>query len=341
MLMYGFPKRTTLTTLALLIAMIGGCSDDQPSNEDVVCSTGERVNPITNLCEPVRSENLPPEADVGQPSDSDVFVDTDATDIADATENNDVSTPDTNSDADVSEQDSDPGDISNPQVNCYDIASGSIAPNVVCNFYAHTDNTLYLVDPFRKTLQEVMPLPANTFDIDMHTNGILYAVAGSTLYSLTPGATTWSSEGLIEVGNPNGLCLDMGGRAFITSYSDLYSFDLDNRQLSSPIGGASKLKPYSSSGDCVINKGDKLYMSSSANNKHDELVQIDGHTGDAVKIGSIGFTGVYALTAAWERLYGLTGAGELIEIDSQTGKGTLIHEFPGKMWFGAASTPQR
>lgn len=329
MLMFGFSRRITLTILALfLVIMLGACSDDSASNDTVVCNAGERVNPITNLCEPNRSENPP--SDTGD---------------ADTTQNDDTSPTDAGSEDDaVSEQDSGPEDIGNPEVTCYDIATGQIDPDVVCNFYAHTENTLYLVDPFRKTLQEVMPLPANTFDIDMHTNGILYALAGNKLYSLSPGATSWNEEGTIQAGNPNGLCLDMAGTAYITSYKNLYSFDLDSRQLSSPIGGTDRLHPHSSSGDCVINKGNTLYMSSSTNaglNPTDDLIQIDGNTGAPTKIGSIGFSSVYALTAAWGRLYGLTGSGDLIEINSTTGHGTRIHKFTGKMWFGAASTPQR
>jgi|SRR5690554_1867640 len=337
MLKYGFSKRIILIMMALLIAMLGGCTDE-PSSNDVVCSAGERVNPITSLCEPTRTEIPSSDTDVGAPSDTAGIVD------ADIMETEDTSAADTSQGTDVSEQDSGLGDISNPEVDCHDIAAGQIDPSVECYFYAHTQNMLYLVDPFRKVIQEVMSLPENTFDIDMHTNGILYALADNKLYSLAPGSTTWNEEGLIEVGNPNGLCLDMGGRAFITSYSDLYSFDLNSRQLSNPIGGSNRLKPFSSSGDCVITKGDLLYMSSSSTagiNPKDDLVQINGGTGEPTKVGNIGFSGVYALTAAWDNLYGLTGAGDLIEIDSQTGQGRLIHKFPGKMWFGAASTPQR
>ena len=92
---------------------------------------------------------------------------------------------------------------------------------------------------------------------------------------------------------------------------------------------------------CFIGSTFFMLGNLSANNKPDDLVQIDAVTGVAEKVGSIGYSGVYALTAAWEQLYGLTGSGDLIAINAQTGRGTLIHRFPGKMWFGAASTPQR
>jgi hypothetical protein len=58
-------------------------------------------------------------------------------------------------------------------------------------------------------------------------------------------------------------------------------------------------------------------------------------------VGDTGFHHIYGLTAGWGKLFGLTSSGELIELDTETGAGTLVHTFPDKSWWGAASTPTR
>lgn len=332
-MMYALAKRSLFVSLAVSILAVSACSDDALPSDDVTCNQGERHNPITDLCEVIRTEE-PPQNDVGTDTDID--------------ENSDIEEDPADSGTDPSDtgQDSGQHDIDNPpEPTCYGNENGQVDPSLSCTFYAHTPDKLYLVDPYKKTAQEVMDLPANTFDIDTHPNGTLYAIAESKLYSLPPGAGGWHvNPNPINSGNPNGLCLDMIGKAFITSYSNLHSVELTSGQISSPIGGTDKLKPYSSSGDCVINKGDILFMSSKSVNpliSTDDLIQIDSANGNTNRIGNIGFSEVYALTAAWGRLFGLTGKGQVIEINQQTGQGTLLHTFPGRSWYGAASTPER
>lgn len=71
------------------------------------------------------------------------------------------------------------------------------------------------------------------------------------------------------------------------------------------------------------------------------ILSIDRFTGTGTQVGPIGFPRVFGLTAAWGELYGTTVNGELISIDRESGRGTLLHTFQNKRWYGTASTPAR
>ena len=98
---------------------------------------------------------------------------------------------------------------------------------------------------------------------------------------------------------------------------------------------------FNSSGDCVIDKIDGLYMTSSGGSNGDDLIRINPQTGEGVLIGSTGYVGIYGLTFAWGYMFGFTGQGQLIEIDPDTGAATLLNTFSGRVFYGAASSPIR
>jgi hypothetical protein len=124
----------------------------------------------------------------------------------------------------------------------------------------------------------------------------------------------------------------------ITAADSIYRLDISLVEATwiGDVGGS-----FYSSGDCVLNKQDTLYMTSKADGENDTLVLVDGATGVGTAVGNTGFRHVFGLTAGWGKLFGLTSSGELIEINTQTGAGTLIHVFEGMSWYGAASTPAR
>lgn len=207
-----------------------------------------------------------------------------------------------------------------------------------CTFYAHTGEQLYRVDPFRKIAVEVADVP-NLFDIDTHPNGTLYGITADRLYRFDDASGQWFLLGSFpDIEGGTGLAIDSTGTAFMTAEDKLYTVDLvtaQTRQVGT-FGG-----DFFSSGDCVINKSDTIFMTSKDFDVPDELVILDRNSGRATLVGSVGFTGVFALTFGWGQLYGLNSRGELIAIDSETGQGTLVHVFEGLRWYGAASTPGR
>ncbi len=217
---------------------------------------------------------------------------------------------------------------------------------VACSFYAHTGDNLYLLDPFAKTIQEVAEVP-NLFDIDTHPDGTLYGITATELYRFDEALARWFLVGNFpQIEGGTGLAIDSFGTAFVTAEDQVYTVDLNNAQtqLVGALGG-----DFFSSGDCVVNKQDTLFMTSKAFDEPDTLVVIDRATGRGTAIGQIvnpndreqRFTNVFGLTAGWGKLFGLNSRGELIEIDRATGAGTLVHTFEDVRWFGAASNPER
>lgn len=220
--------------------------------------------------------------------------------------------------------------------NCNDIINDGIE----CTFFAHSGQTLYRIDPFLMTLEDVATELPNLQDIDTHPDGTLYGVTFDGLYSYNEAGSTWDLVGDfgIEVADPNGMAIDFDGTIFVTAQDRIFTIDRDSgaATLLGELGG-----DFYSSGDCVVDKYDTLFMTSKNDPTEDYLTRIDRATGVATSLGPMGFDRVFGLTAAWGKLYGLTREGELIQIDEQTGASSLLHVFPDVRFFGAASTPDR
>lgn len=216
---------------------------------------------------------------------------------------------------------------------------GGLNDGIECTFYAHTDSDLYLVDPFLHIVEQITEIP-NIWDMDTHPDGTLYGGSADTLYRLDALSSDWLSVGSISgiEGSPNGLAIDLDGNAFLTSGNYLYSIDLTDASTSlvGAMGGG-----FVSSGDCVINKDNSLYMSSKHQRENDALILIDATTGVGAEIGFMGVADVFGLTAAWGFLFGLTRDGHLVEINESTGAAEMLWTFPNLVWYGAASTPER
>ena len=68
------------------------------------------------------------------------------------------------------------------------------------------------------------------------------------------------------------------------------------------------------------------------------LLRIDTATGRAVVVGPIGFGSVWGLAYVGARVIGFTTAGQIIEINPQTGAGTLLAT-RSVVWWGAGMSP--
>jgi hypothetical protein len=217
---------------------------------------------------------------------------------------------------------------------------GNVNEGITCEFYAHTQFDLYRVDPFAGTATLVTDVPG-LFDFDTDTSGTLYGITSSQLYRFDEGTSSWDVVGSglsLGFASINGFAVNSSGGAFATGGNDVYSIDLDagpSERIGS-MGGS-----YNSSGDCVVDKSDTLYMTSNHGFGGDTLVRINTLTGAATTIGPIGHSNIYGLTSAWGILFGLAENGDLIEIDIETGAGTRLHNFAGLAWYGAASTASR
>ena len=223
--------------------------------------------------------------------------------------------------------------------------NGEVNDGLSCVFYAHTGDALYTINPIASppvaTRIASTPDPA-LWDIDTHPDGTLYGVSSEALFRFNTSTNHFDQVAPLTgyEGDANGMAIDNNGMAFITSGDALYTIDLETGVMSLVGHGE-----YESAGDCVVDKGGVLYLSSRHGEdgySNNSLVFLNGQTGEGSVIGSIGIGSVYALTSAWSTLYGLTSDGELIRIDTNTGHGELLHTFGEDFrWYGAASSPER
>lgn len=345
-----------LAAAALLVA--AGC--DEPVPTEVYADTGGRTEvgndtedvgttdadgDVTDDAETGRTPDIGPDADTGS-TDADA-----GTDSGTDAERDGPPPPecDEDEDGEISEA-CGGGDCEDDNVrigphvseacdyidnNC----DGRVNEGIECTFYAHTADELYEIDPFRRSAVYVTDVP-NLFDFDTAVDGTLWGISPATLWRFDA-----SERGWIEVASlaefefePNGFAINSRGDAFATAANELYAIDLEDGswEVVGAMGG-----DFFSSGDCVIDKADTLFMTSKHLDDQDVLIRIDSETGAGTEIGEIGVDRVFGLTAAWGFMFGVTSSGELVEIDSETGAGEVTHVFEGRRWFGAASTPTR
>ena len=339
---------------AALVLLPFGCGSDE-STEDAQCNVGQTYNPISGECEDMirvqpdmgnnntNPNNLNNQNNTNNLNNTNNMVDMgqdmpDFSCMADNDNDGHIALECGGDDCNDLEDAINPGqnEICDTLDNdCND----AVNDGIVCAFYAQSDEKLYLIDPFAKNIAELGDVPG-LFDMDTNIDGTLYGLTVDYLYRFDDVAMTWSQlpQPLgINIGTANGMAIDSEGNVWITSGNVLFSADLTTGRATEigSMGGT-----FDSSGDCVVTKSDALYMTS-GHTPTDSLVFIDGTTGNGSFVGVTGFDSIWALTSAWNKLYGLTASGELIEIDRGSGQGTLLHRFDGYSFYGAASTPGR
>jgi len=362
------PRRLDLKYFSVLVAtlILANCSSDQ-TEPFSKCSDQELYDQLTDKCVPRIRDVVPdagPDKDTSKmdvtPDEGPVVLDM-GPDIpgpeCDKDHDGELSKECGGNDCDDNVRQMSPNFIEVCDTldnNC----DGIINNGINCSFFAHTGRTgnrepeLYRVDPFLMTAKPVgsmitIPGGSTLLDIDTHPNGILYGISSDELFRFDEAGKTWSSVGKFgQITGANGLAIDSEGTAFVTGRDEVYTVDVNDGSatLLGKVGGE-----FFSSGDCVVNKQDTLYMTSKNRDPEikDELVLIDRRTAVGTLIGSTGFKRIYGLTAGWGELWGLTAGtfeepnGQLIKIDPNTGQAELVHTFEGIRWFGSASDPNR
>lgn len=367
-------SKLSTSACLLCLALLTACGNNDPNNNgsnnstagdmgaDMTtrCVPNERFNPDTGRCEPIfeptdmGGDMTQPPADMGDMSQPPVDMGPDMSidPACDKDRDGFLSFDCDGNDCDDNDPERRPGafEICDDKDNDCDL---EVNEGIVCQFYAHTADTLYLVDPFKKRAQIVEQDIPRFLDIDTNPRtGELYGVTGEELWIYKEVVTggivrmEWQSVGDLGVAairNANGFAIDRdGSTAFVTASDQLYQVNLQTGRASLMTSLDNRAN---SSGDCVINKGNTLFMSSKEEGMNDRLLQLDGDQGTATNIGSMGgytnHKNIYGLTFAWNRLWGLTVYGELIEIDASTAQSRLVTKFENVGFYGAASTPSR
>lgn len=217
---------------------------------------------------------------------------------------------------------------------------GNINEGLNCTVFTHNATELFSVDPFLGTLTYVGAVPG-VVDFDTDTEGNLYGISAMELFRLNASTGEWLTVGELGEtdGHTNGFAIDAQGNAYATSGAWLYRIDLATGAATS-VGQVGE--DIWSSGDCVVNKSNTLFMTSSDSaTPGDDLVHVDGNTGAGVVVGNLGIGQVYGLTAAWGYMFGFTADGRVIQIDESDASAVELHRFPERVFYGAASSPTR
>jgi hypothetical protein len=215
--------------------------------------------------------------------------------------------------------------------------------------YAHTESTLYRVDPDSLAISEIGDFgwPNNTTDtmtdIAVDKNGNMVGVSFDKVYAVDTGTakTTLLSSALAGMFNglsyvPATYVNGSGDDVLVgTRNTDGAVFRIDPMT-----GSATQIgdmgSGYSSSGDLVAVDGFGIVQTVPGDGG-DSLVQLASGTFAATAIGNTGYSDIWGLAFWKDKVFGFTDDGTFITIDPTTGAATLVSvNLEG--WYGAAVT---
>lgn len=323
--------RYWVLSLLLGVACLGlACGDANPSSQTPVNDAGGEVDGDAGAVTPDAEPGAPDAAPEEEPFEGDP---------CDKDEDGFEAIECGGQDCDDTSRDAFPGTLEvcdELDNNC----DGQLNEGLDCAFFAHSPNTLFKVDPFAKEMIEVGPIPSRTVDFDTSPDGRLWAINLDSLHTFNAEEMDWDEVGAVVFPEaaPNAFAINNAGVGLAVFLNHIYKINLQDGRLEL---GPDITGGFQSSGDVVVNKDGSFFMSARGGDfATDVLLLVDVESGEPTVIGEIGHNGVYGLTSAWNKLFGLTVGGQLLSIDLGTGAGEALHQFPTQ-WYGAASTPSR
>ena len=188
--------------------------------------------------------------------------------------------------------------------NCDD--RGRINEGLDCTVFVHASTELFKLDPFTTEPPLYVGEVPGIVDFDTSSDGSLFGISSSKLYSYASTNQSWSQVGVgfQTDGFANGFAIDQTGLAYISAGFNLYRINLATG-LEEIVGNfGSTIR---SSGDLVINKDNSLFMTSRLDNESsDKLVLLNPVTGTGSVVGDTGFDRIFGLAFAWGNLFGFT-----------------------------------
>jgi hypothetical protein len=205
-------------------------------------------------------------------------------------------------------------------------------------FLAHSEASLYQVDPSAPTSLYIGEIGYSVTDIAVTTDNMLWGITYGSLISINYCTGVGSYIG--DVGSTatlNALVSAPGGVLFAAdAQGDVWRVD--------PTTGRGTLignygTGLSSSGDLAYGPDGRLYGTVFASwSPTDLLIAVDPVSGRATLVGDTGFDDVFGLAVLAGVLYGLTADGFLITLDMTSGRGAFAGDLGPSFW-GAASPP--
>ncbi len=179
-------------------------------------------------------------------------------------------------------------------------------------------------------------------DIAVTPNGNLYGISFTSLYSISKSTGKATFIASVPGSGNNGLTFLADGSLLAADSSG------DVKKISPQSGAVSAVGNFgnglSSSGDMVAVADGTMYGVSTTSSgggdasTNNILMRVDTATGTATVVGPIGFGDVWGLAYVKAQVIGFTTSGQILKIDPQTGKGTLLATRAVAFW-GAGMSP--
>ncbi|MBT8494597.1 MAG: hypothetical protein KJO07_16195 [Deltaproteobacteria bacterium] len=209
--------------------------------------------------------------------------------------------------------------------------------------FVHTATELYKMNDLDFDLQRLGEFGAeeNITDLAITPDGRIFGISGESLYEVNPNnaLATFVAEvpGELNVGLtflPNGQLLatdKLGGV----------------REIAPDTGVITEIgefgKGWGTAGDLVAVADGTMYAigedQDAGPTDSNLLLTVNTSTGEAELVGELGYGETYGTAYANGKVYAFTSVGDVIEVDPNTGAGTLVRSHPDVSFWGAAVSP--
>jgi hypothetical protein len=228
------------------------------------------------------------------------------------------------------------------------LASGDGGVVDVNRIYAHTGDTLYIVDPVsfnlttvgKFTLSGPGTLESMT-DLAVAPSGEVYTISKTSLYKVNP-TDAKATRLLSNITTSNvALTFQTDGTLLATDQAGAV------RVIDPSTGNVKEIGSYgsgfNSAGDLVaVSDGTMFGISATgpgSTSTSNVLIIVDPQTGKATGVGPIGFDNVFGLAYSNGQVIAFTSSGQIITIDHTTGKGKLVKTISNHAFYGAGTSP--
>ncbi|MAA77665.1 MAG: hypothetical protein CL916_00275 [Deltaproteobacteria bacterium] len=204
--------------------------------------------------------------------------------------------------------------------------------------YLHTSNLLYSwdedgnIDTIGQFYIQDDYAPSIT-DLAIDLSGKMYAISNSGLYKVDPNDARLEFVCTMDQ-YLVGLTFLADGRLLAAGDSILW---VDPNSCARAVFVENE--DYQTSGDIVGLPDGNLYWTVRGNGGGDELVRVNGITGETEYIGVIGTTNLWGVGYFNDVLYGFSSTGTIVHIDPNTAYAFHEEQTQGQYWWGATSNP--
>jgi hypothetical protein len=198
--------------------------------------------------------------------------------------------------------------------------------------FAHDQQTLFDVRLPSGVVTIIGPTGVELTDVALDPNNVLFGIAFDSLSTVnqSTGAATVTQS--LSGQSLNGADFAPDGTFFVSGGTELFTLDPQSGALTE---FAPFPLPLSSSGDIAF-VGNRLLATAVNDPSNDTLVEFDVAAKTSSVVGNVGFGCVWGLASYGTSLYGFTCNGEIIQMNTTTGAGTLIQKVNQSFWGASA-----